>query len=86
MNRIRPDGFYHKRAGKYLKDAVYGANDGIITTFAVVAGVAGADLPGESSCRRFFHGGIQLAFHKIRSGCVSTGTLGGRMGIAPSAH
>lgn len=29
---------------KYLKAAVYGANDGIITTFAVVAGVAGAGL------------------------------------------
>lgn len=28
----------------YLKAAVYGANDGIITTFAVVAGVAGAQL------------------------------------------
>lgn len=45
MNNSRPDGFYHREAGKYLKDAVYGANDGIITTFAVVAGVAGADLP-----------------------------------------
>lgn len=29
----------------YLKAVVYGANDGIITTFAVVAGVAGARLP-----------------------------------------
>jgi len=29
----------------YLGDLVYGANDGIITTFAVVAGVAGAALP-----------------------------------------
>jgi VIT1/CCC1 family predicted Fe2+/Mn2+ transporter len=28
----------------YLGDLVYGANDGIITTFAVVAGVAGANL------------------------------------------
>lgn len=28
----------------YIKDIVYGANDGIITTFAVVAGAAGADL------------------------------------------
>jgi len=29
----------------YVRDLVYGANDGIITTFAVVAGVAGASLP-----------------------------------------
>ena len=28
----------------YLRDLVYGANDGLITTFAIVAGVAGADL------------------------------------------
>jgi VIT1/CCC1 family predicted Fe2+/Mn2+ transporter len=28
----------------YLRDLVYGANDGIITTFAVVSGVAGASL------------------------------------------
>lgn len=34
----------HARFGGYLKDAVYGANDGIITTFAVVAAVAGAAL------------------------------------------
>ena len=34
----------HRAGGAYLKDIVYGANDGIITTFAVVAGVAGASL------------------------------------------
>lgn len=32
--------------GVYLKDIIYGANDGIITTFAIVAGVAGASLDG----------------------------------------
>lgn len=31
-------------AGHYLPDLVYGANDGIITTFAVVSGVVGASL------------------------------------------
>lgn len=31
--------------GKYLGDTVYGAIDGIITTFAVVSGVVGAELP-----------------------------------------
>jgi len=30
--------------GRYIGDLVYGANDGIITTFAIVAGVAGAAL------------------------------------------
>ena len=32
------------RVRHYLGDLIYGANDGIITTFAVVAGVAGASL------------------------------------------
>lgn len=31
--------------GKYIGDLVYGANDGIITTFAVMAGAVGASLP-----------------------------------------
>src|ERR1700722_14548088 len=30
----------------YLRDWIYGGIDGTITTFAVVAGVVGADLPG----------------------------------------
>lgn len=34
-----------ERVRHYLGDLVYGANDGIITTFAIMAGVAGADLP-----------------------------------------
>jgi VIT1/CCC1 family predicted Fe2+/Mn2+ transporter len=32
-------------ARHYLRDLVYGANDGIITTFAVVGGVSGGALP-----------------------------------------
>src|SRR4030095_14776490 len=38
------------RAGpvhNYLRDFIYGAVDGIVTTFAVVSGVAGAGLPSE---------------------------------------
>src|SRR5262245_12956770 len=31
-------------ARHYIRDMVYGANDGIITTFAVVSGVAGGGL------------------------------------------
>lgn len=30
--------------GRYLAEVIYGANDGIVTTFAVVSGVAGAAL------------------------------------------
>ncbi|MBI1971540.1 MAG: VIT1/CCC1 transporter family protein [Candidatus Wildermuthbacteria bacterium] len=33
------------RKGVYVGDFVYGANDGIVTTFAVVAGATGALLP-----------------------------------------
>ena len=33
-----------RAAGRYLPELVYGANDGIVTTFAVVSGVTGADL------------------------------------------
>ena len=35
---------HRARIAKYIGDLVYGANDGIITTFAIVAGVAGAEL------------------------------------------
>src|SRR3989344_3804285 len=34
----------HNLSGKYIKSFVYGGLDGIITTFAVVAGVTGASL------------------------------------------
>lgn len=34
----------HMKTGRYLKDIVFAANDGIVTTFAVVAGTVGADL------------------------------------------
>jgi hypothetical protein len=41
----RFEAMMHSRtAGKYIGDVVYGANDGIITTFAVIAGSAGASL------------------------------------------
>ena len=34
--------------GDYLDEAVYGANDGIITTFAVISSATGATLGGEA--------------------------------------
>ncbi|MFC7028155.1 hypothetical protein ACFQH8_13080 [Halomicroarcula sp. GCM10025710] len=37
-------------SGRYLAEVIYGANDGIVTTFAVVSGVAGASsLDGRGS-------------------------------------
>jgi VIT1/CCC1 family predicted Fe2+/Mn2+ transporter len=41
--RARPPAL-GRLASHYLPDIVYGANDGIITTFAVVSGVVGASL------------------------------------------
>lgn len=39
------ENLYHRHTvGKYIGDFIYGANDGIITTFAIVAGAAGATL------------------------------------------
>jgi VIT1/CCC1 family predicted Fe2+/Mn2+ transporter len=38
-------GGLHATIGKYLPDLIFGANDGVITTLAVVAGVVGASLP-----------------------------------------
>ncbi len=40
----REEDMHGRRLGPFIQDIVYGANDGIITTFAVVAGVTGADL------------------------------------------
>jgi hypothetical protein len=34
----------HRAYGKHIKDFIYGGLDGLITTFSVVAGVAGAQL------------------------------------------
>ena len=42
-NHIEPQGAL-QTARHYIRELVYGANDGIITTFAVVAGVAGGQL------------------------------------------
>lgn len=42
-NHVEPRGTA-AMARHYIRDLVYGANDGIITTFAVVAGVAGGNL------------------------------------------
>lgn len=42
-NHVEPQGFF-ETAQHYVGDLVYGANDGILTTFAVVAGVTGGSL------------------------------------------
>lgn len=41
---IHTENEHGKLKGEYIGDAVYGANDGIITTFAVVSGAVGAGL------------------------------------------
>lgn len=39
------DAFHNRTSGVYLADFIFGANDGLVTTFAVVAGSVGANLP-----------------------------------------
>jgi VIT1/CCC1 family predicted Fe2+/Mn2+ transporter len=43
-NHVEPTGAVQV-ARHYVREIIYGANDGLITTFAVVAGVAGGGLP-----------------------------------------
>jgi hypothetical protein len=43
--RVEPRGVT-ATARHYIRDLVYGANDGIITTFAVVCGAGGGALSG----------------------------------------
>jgi VIT1/CCC1 family predicted Fe2+/Mn2+ transporter len=49
----------------YLRDLVYGANDGLITTFAVVAGVAGGELSSRATliigAANLFADGLSMA-------------------------
>ena len=49
----------------YLGDLVYGANDGLITTFAVVAGVAGGELSSRATliigAANLFADGLSMA-------------------------
>lgn len=42
--RIEEDIYHKKATGQYIGDLVYGGLDGVITTFAVVSGAAGASL------------------------------------------
>ena len=69
-------------AGRYLPDLVYGANDGVITTFAVVCGVVGAALSNQVILilgfanlvrRRLFNGSEQLPFTPVIRGGFSEG-------------
>jgi VIT1/CCC1 family predicted Fe2+/Mn2+ transporter len=57
--------------GKYLKNIVYGGIDGIITTFAVVAGGAGAALSGGIllmlGLANLFADGFSMAFGEFAS-------------------
>jgi VIT1/CCC1 family predicted Fe2+/Mn2+ transporter len=43
-HHVEPRGAF-QTARHYVRELIYGANDGIITTFAVVAGVSGGGLP-----------------------------------------
>jgi len=42
--RIEAEPWHDTTRGRYIRDVIYGASDGIVTTFAVVAGATGASL------------------------------------------
>jgi vacuolar iron transporter family protein len=72
-NHVEPHGTIQV-ARHYIRELVYGANDGIITTFAVVAGVAGGGLPARvvfiCGVANLFADGLSMAvgnFLAIRS-------------------
>ncbi len=46
MPAVRSENHRLGRSQEYLKEIVYGGNDGIVTTFAIVAGFAGASIEG----------------------------------------
>lgn len=65
--REKARGSFHRIPfSSYIGDLVYGANDGIITTFAVVAGVSGASLDTRIiiilGCANLFADGVSMAF------------------------
>lgn len=45
LDAHKDDNTHGRQLGGYVQDIVYGGNDGIVTTFAVVASTVGADLP-----------------------------------------
>jgi VIT1/CCC1 family predicted Fe2+/Mn2+ transporter len=45
LQEHRQEELHGNQLGPFIHDIVYGAHDGIVTTFAVVAGTVGADLP-----------------------------------------
>lgn len=62
---------------RFLPDLVYGANDGIITTFAIVAGVVGAGLPASVVLILGFASLLADGFSMASSNYLSGRTPGG---------
>ena len=58
-------------SGNHLRDWIYGGIDGTITTFAIVAGIVGAALPGSvvlvfQTCSEMKPLGVENAFSEAR--------------------
>jgi len=56
---------------RYLPELIYGANDGIVTTFAIVSGIVGASLSNEAililGFASLFADGISMAASNVSS-------------------
>lgn len=65
----------HKQSplAEYLKEIVYGGNDGIVTTFAVVAGFSGASITGNEVVTLSFATVLLFGFANLLADAVSMG-------------
>ena len=61
-----------KILSKYVKDIFYGANDGVVTTFAIVAGAVGASLDSGIILILGFAGLVADAFSMASSNYLGT--------------
>jgi len=77
-------------ARHYVRDLVYGANDGLVTTFAVVAGVAGGELSRNATliigCANLVADGLSMAVGNYLSIRSNEGVLAAQNLAEQEAH
>ena len=70
--RIKTEPWHDVTRGHYIGDIIYAVSDGVVTTFAIVAGATGTLLSSsacvcEPDCRRILDGSGKLPRGEIRA-------------------